>query len=122
MSARRVAVILCLGFALGGCSVVPSYRTATQAPHKDVLRCVIYLERRADSEVYQRIALDEFAKIQRREGGREVPLYEVTFEFLKAGSDLERFAEVKVFLGGAPEPVDRQVAAARAPSMETILY
>ena len=120
-----------LGLPLAGvgCSMIPAYRMTTQSPQKDVLRCVIYLDRRADSEVYQAIALRELSRISAAQERRSWPLYEVSFEFLQTGDEPERLAQVKVFLDRdvprsavrASTP-DQLATAAAPPRLETILY
>jgi hypothetical protein len=106
---------------LGGCSLAPRYRAVTTIPHKDVVQMVVYLSGKAAPEEYQRIAIEEVARIRAREANREYPLYEVKFEFRREGPTAEKLALVTVYLQ-EEKRVRPEIARAIPPRIETILY
>ena len=120
MNSFQILSTLLLGALAAGCSVLPSYRLTSTAPHKDVLSCVVHMKERAQPGVYQKIALTEIERLRAEEGRRQFPLYEVTFDFLGAGS--QRLARVVVYLPEEPPEAPSQVANAVPPKIETVLY
>ena len=104
---------------LSGCGSLPAYQMVQSSPHKDMVSLQVFLRERAAPEVYQRIALDESARLQAQGSPDRLPLYEVKVEFLKVGIERVRLAQVVVILSGDPSS---QVAQAEKPRLETILY
>ncbi len=115
----QVFILTLIAMSSAGCTVVPVYRLTRTSPHKDVLRCVVYMKERAEPEVYRRIALQEVDRIRSEGGSRKFPLYEVTFEFL--GGSSQRLAKVLVFPADEPQ-TPAEVVKAPPPRIETILY
>jgi hypothetical protein len=104
---------------MAGCGSLPRYQMVQSSPHKDMCSLQVFLPERAAPEVYQRIALDESARVQAGGAPGRLPLYEVKVEFLKSGIERVRLAQVVVILSGDPSP---EVARADGPRLETTLY
>ncbi len=118
--ACRFAAHIFLAALACGCSALPSYNFKVNAPHKDVLQLVIYLDERAEPGVYQEIALREVARfrVERRQGP---PLYEVCFDFQKSGGDEERLAKVVIRFQSDGTPGPAQIVRAPAQRIENTL-
>ncbi len=120
LRSRILALAFSTAALAAGCAGIPAYRSVKTAPHKDVAGVTVYLDDRADAEVYQKIALDEAARVRSEEAPSGLPLYEVRVEFLRKGAEPARLALVIVLLGG--DGGGAAVARAGGARMETIVY
>lgn len=83
-----------LAASLSSCGAVPRYEMTRSPLHKDSVLLTVFLDGKAEAEVYRGIAGQEVRKLLVDWDAHLFPLYEVRFEFLSKQSPQIKFASI----------------------------
>jgi hypothetical protein len=90
----------------GGCAGRQSYSIRFEQPHKDVALVEVEVPARMEPAGYRGIAADVLRHVLASQRKRELPLYEMRFEFLVPSGDSGRTEKAATLVWRAEDGVD----------------